>query len=139
MQSKKSLYVTADHPYFYKSSLFDLATLFYAYSGELLVIDEVHKYSNWSRELKLIYDGFPNLKVIFTSSSALDLYRGRIRSKSEKAVLKPLKVYQMKPSGTVFLNSTGLILLLSPCRRTRKFTFVRESVINQLPAFPRPI
>lgn len=75
-QSKKSLYVTADHPYFYKNSLFDLATLFYAYSGELLVIDEVHKYSNWSRELKLIYDGFPNLKVIFTSSSALDLYRG---------------------------------------------------------------
>jgi predicted AAA+ superfamily ATPase len=76
IQSKKSLYVTADHPYFYKSSLFDLATLFYAYSGELLVIDEVHKYSNWSRELKLIYDGFPKLKVIFTSSSALDLYRG---------------------------------------------------------------
>lgn len=75
-QSTKNLYVTADHPYFYKNSLFDLASLFYAYSGELLVIDEVHKYSNWSRELKLIYDGFPNLKVIFTSSSALDLYRG---------------------------------------------------------------
>jgi uncharacterized protein len=75
-QSTKKLYVTADHPYFYKSSLFDLATLFYAYSGELLVIDEVHKYANWSRELKLIYDGFPNMKVIFTSSSALDLYRG---------------------------------------------------------------
>lgn len=75
-QSTQSLYVTADHPYFYKSSLFDLATLFHAYSGGLLVIDEVHKYSNWSRELKLIYDGFPNLKVIFTCSSALDLYRG---------------------------------------------------------------
>lgn len=76
IKSTKSLYVTADHPYFYKNSLFDLASLFHAYSGELLVIDEVHKYSNWSRELKLIYDGFPNLKVIFTSSSALDLYRG---------------------------------------------------------------
>ncbi|MCU0402827.1 MAG: AAA family ATPase [Algoriphagus sp.] len=75
-QLPKSLYVTADHPYFYKNSLLDLASLFYSYSGELLVIDEVHKYANWSRELKLIYDGFPNLKVIFTSSSALDLYRG---------------------------------------------------------------
>ncbi|WP_206367381.1 ATP-binding protein [Sphingobacterium sp. SGR-19] len=44
--------------------------------GELLLIDEVHKYPNWSRELKLIYDGFPKMQVLFTSSSALDLYRG---------------------------------------------------------------
>lgn len=72
----QKLYVTADHPYFYQNSLFDLASRFYSASGQLLLIDEVHKYKNWSRELKLIYDGFPNLKVIFTSSSALDLYRG---------------------------------------------------------------
>lgn len=70
------LYVTADHPYFYQNSLFDLAGTFYSHSGELLLVDEVHKYANWSRELKLIHDGFPNLKLIFTSSSALDLYRG---------------------------------------------------------------
>src|SRR5690554_3001103 len=73
---EKGLYVTADHPYFYKTSLFDLASQWYSYGGELLLIDEVHKYANWSRELKLIYDGFPKLQVIFTSSSALDLYRG---------------------------------------------------------------
>ncbi|MCE7053164.1 AAA family ATPase [Algoriphagus sp. AGSA1] len=72
----QKLYVTADHPYFYQNSLFELASQFYSVSGQLLLIDEVHKYKNWSRELKLIYDGFPNLKVIFTSSSALDLYRG---------------------------------------------------------------
>jgi hypothetical protein len=76
LEIQQKLYVTADHPYFYSSSLFELASQFYAYSGKLLIIDEVHKYANWSRELKLIYDGFPDLKVIFTSSSALDLYRG---------------------------------------------------------------
>jgi predicted AAA+ superfamily ATPase len=76
LTASQKLYVTADHPYFYKNSLFDLASQFYSSSGQLLLIDEVHKYKNWSRELKLIYDGFPNLKVIFTSSSALDLYRG---------------------------------------------------------------
>lgn len=70
------LYVTADHPYFYQNSLFDLAGEWERMGGELLLIDEVHKYANWSRELKLIYDGFPTLKVVFTSSSALDLYRG---------------------------------------------------------------
>lgn len=73
---EKGLYVTADHPYFYTETLLDLATEWYNYGGELLLIDEVHKYANWSRELKLIYDGFPKMQVIFTSSSALDLYRG---------------------------------------------------------------
>ncbi|WP_234364146.1 ATP-binding protein [Lunatibacter salilacus] len=76
LPANKKLYVTADHPYFYSNGLFDLAQQFYSYGGKLLVIDEVHKYSNWSRELKLIYDGFPDLRVLFTSSSALDLYRG---------------------------------------------------------------
>lgn len=70
------LYVTADHPYFYSNTLFDLAADWYKLGGKLLLIDEVHKYPNWSRELKLIYDGHPDLKVMFTSSSALDLYRG---------------------------------------------------------------
>ncbi|MEX2640663.1 MAG: AAA family ATPase, partial [Balneolales bacterium] len=62
--------------WFYQNTLFDLAAEWHRYGGELLLIDEVHKYENWSRELKLIYDGHPGLKVIFTSSSALDLYRG---------------------------------------------------------------
>lgn len=76
LSAKEKLYVTADHPFFYASGLFDLAEQFYAFGGKLLVIDEVHKYPNWSRELKLIYDGFPNLNVVVTSSSALELYRG---------------------------------------------------------------
>ncbi|MCH6235598.1 AAA family ATPase [Aquiflexum sp. AIY15W] len=75
-EKSKALYVTSDHPYFYTNSLFNLAGIWYANEGKLLLIDEVHKYPNWSRELKLIYDGFPSLQVFFTSSSALDLYRG---------------------------------------------------------------
>ncbi|WP_367210500.1 AAA family ATPase [Sphingobacterium sp. R2] len=45
--------------------------------GQLLLIDEVHKYPNWSRELKNIYDGIPGMRVIFSASSALDIYRGQ--------------------------------------------------------------
>lgn len=73
---KKGLYVTAEHPYFYSHNFFEVASQWYSYGGRLLLIDEVHRYPNWSRELKLIYDGLPELKVFFTSSSALDLYRG---------------------------------------------------------------
>lgn len=40
------------------------------------MLDEVHKYSRRSRELKLIYDDFPNLNVIFSSSSVLNIYKG---------------------------------------------------------------
>lgn len=75
-EKENGLYVTADHPYFYTHTLFDFAGEWYQHNGKLLLIDEVHKYPNWSRELKLIYDGYPDLQVIFTSSSATDLYRG---------------------------------------------------------------
>ena len=43
---------------------------------EILIIDEVHKYKNWSVELKNIYDGLPDMQIIFSASSALDIYRG---------------------------------------------------------------
>lgn len=72
----KSLYVTADHPWFYNHTLLDLADQWYKAGGKVLYIDEVHKYANWSRELKNIYDGYPGMKVVFTASSALDIYRG---------------------------------------------------------------
>lgn len=70
------LYITADHNWFYTHSLFETAEIFYLNGGRHLFIDEVHKYPNWSRELKNIYDGFPDLKIVFTASSALDIYRG---------------------------------------------------------------
>lgn len=75
-EGRPCLYVTADHPYFYNHSLLDTATTFYQYAGRQLFIDEVHQYPNWSRELKIIYDGFPDLQVFISASSALDMFRG---------------------------------------------------------------
>ena len=72
----KNLYVTLDHPWFYANSLFDLAQQFYQLGGKTLLVDEVHKMKDWSKQIKIIFDGLPDLQVIFTSSSALDLYRG---------------------------------------------------------------
>lgn len=71
-----SLYLTADHPWFYQNTLLDTAEEWHKRGGRLLVVDEVHKYQNWSAELKNIYDGFPDMRVLFTASSALDIYRG---------------------------------------------------------------
>ncbi len=70
------LYVSADHSYFANHTLTDLADSFIAEGGKRLVIDEIHKYHGWSRELKQIYDSHPNLKIIFTGSSILDIKKG---------------------------------------------------------------
>ena len=76
LDSKKALYVSADDMYFGENRLVDLADDFYKNAGEYLFIDEIHKYTDWSRELKNIYDSFPSLKVIFTGSSVLDILKG---------------------------------------------------------------
>ncbi len=72
----ESLYVALDDLLFTDNSLYSLADEFYKTGGELLLLDEVHKYPDWSREIKLMYDDFPELKIIFTSSSVLDIYKG---------------------------------------------------------------
>lgn len=73
---KKWLYVSSDHTYFTNHSLAELADEFVKEGGEHLIIDEIHKYAGWSRELKQIYDGHGGLQVIFTGSSILDIRKG---------------------------------------------------------------
>ncbi|MGJ7032423.1 ATP-binding protein [Niabella hirudinis] len=73
---EEMLYVTADHYWFYTHNLVETADTFYKNGGRYLFIDEVHKYPGWSGELKNIYDGYPKLRVVFSSSSALDIYKG---------------------------------------------------------------
>ena len=73
---EQSLYVSADSLYLATHTLVDLTDSFVKYGGKHLYIDEVHKYKNWSRELKQIYDTHPDLKVTFTGSSILDIIDG---------------------------------------------------------------
>ena len=73
---RDTLYVTADHLYFSSHSLFETAENFNKNGGKFFFIDEVHKYDNWSQELKLMYDAFPDLHIYFTGSSILDIEKG---------------------------------------------------------------
>ena len=74
--SDEVLYIALDDLFFSENTLYSLAEKFVKIGGIVMLIDEVHKYPNWSRELKLIYDDFPALKAIFTSSSILDIHKG---------------------------------------------------------------
>lgn len=73
---KDTLYVSADNIYFTDHTLVDLADRFSKQGGKHLFIDEIHKYPNWSRELKQMYDSFTDVQFLFTGSSILDIYKG---------------------------------------------------------------
>lgn len=74
--TSKMLYVSADNVYFSSHTIVETADAFVKEGGEHLFIDEVHKYKDWSRELKQLYDVHPKLKITFTGSSVLDIYKG---------------------------------------------------------------
>lgn len=77
---RRVLYCSADTVDFSTRTLVGLAEEFYIHGGELLAVDEIHKYkpdsADWSREVKEIYELFPNLKLIISGSSLLKLKEG---------------------------------------------------------------
>ncbi len=72
--SDKALYISVDNPYFQSLSLCEFAEGFHNMGGEVLLIDEAHKYApDWASHIKSIYDSFPKLKIIFSVSSLLKI------------------------------------------------------------------
>lgn len=76
LDTKDTLYVSADNLYFAEHKLVDLADRFVKMGGKHLFIDEIHKYEGWSRELKQIYDSYDDLQLVISGSSILDIYKG---------------------------------------------------------------
>jgi predicted AAA+ superfamily ATPase len=58
-----ALYVSADNIWFSEHKLVELVDMFSKRDGKYLFLDEIHKYPNWSVELKNIYDDFPIHKI----------------------------------------------------------------------------
>jgi len=83
----KKLYFSADAIEI--DSLFEIAYDFSKEGGELLIIDEIHKYKNFEIELKKIYDML-ELQVIFSGSSALQLDNAK-GDLSRRAILYHMK------------------------------------------------
>ena len=88
----KSLYVSMDSFLIGELSMYEIAEAFEMDGGKLLCFDEIHKYSNWSQELKSIYDNFPALQVVVSGSSALEIHSGS-HDLSRRA--QQLKMYGM--------------------------------------------
>lgn len=124
----QTLYVTVEDFYFAKNRLTDLADSFVKSGGKYLFIDEIHKYPDWSKELKLIYDYHKELKVVFTGSSVLDIKKGS-SDLSRRTV-----VYTMQ--GLSFREYLRLF------HQTEVPKFSLEEILNHqvdLPQIPHPL
>lgn len=77
-QGKKVFYFSADSVYLVNNaSLLELVNELYLSEGyKHFFIDEIHKYANWSQELKNLYDSFPDIQIVFSGSSMLDIIKG---------------------------------------------------------------
>ena len=70
---RSCLFINMNNFYFSGHSLVDFAYEFQRRGGKVLLIDQVFKHPDWSKELRLCYDRFPNLKIVFTGSSVMRL------------------------------------------------------------------
>ncbi|TQV61661.1 MAG: ATP-binding protein [Sulfurovum sp.] len=93
--SQKTLYIIADHPSVINHGLFNIANEFQKMGGEVLIIDEIHKIKNFEIELKLIYDSFFELKVIFTGSNAVAINNAKA-DLSRRVVIYKLPVLSFR-------------------------------------------
>lgn len=91
----KVLYVSLDAIWFNANSLSDLVADFVKRGGKFLFLDEVHKYPAWAQELKNIYDDYPQLKVVFTGSSNLEILNARA-DLSRRAVVYTMQGFSFR-------------------------------------------
>jgi len=70
------LYCSADSSYFATHTIIDTINHFTRHGGKSIFIDEIHKYDNWSREIKEAYDLHKDLHIVISGSSLIELNNG---------------------------------------------------------------
>ncbi|NLA62351.1 MAG: ATP-binding protein [Bacteroidales bacterium] len=120
-----TLYVTAEDFYFASNRLVDLADRFAKLGGKYLFIDEIHKYPDWAKELKLIYDYHSSLNVVFTGSSVLDIKKGSA-DLSRRAVVYHMQGLSFREYLALFHDIDANVFLLN-------VIINHEVVVTQVP------
>lgn len=98
------VYVSLDQLYFNEHTIIEFADYHYKHGGTHLYLDEVHLYPRpeWQQELKLIYDSYPGLHIVFTGSSLLQL-NGKVSDLSRRVAVYELRGLSFRE----FLNFSG--------------------------------
>ncbi len=126
-----TIYVSLDNIFFQSNSLYDFAEEFILKGGKYLFLDEVHRYKNWGVEIKNIYDDFPDVKIVFTGSSILQLKKAKADI-SRRAVMYEMPGLSFRE---YIIFETGLIFksFSFPEILKNHTTIVREIIKNIRP------
>lgn len=131
------LYCSADTGYFTDHTLVDTAAKFVREGGTHLFIDEIHKYDNWSRDLKEIYDLYRGLHVVVSGSSLLRINDGQADLSRRLAEYEmpglSFREYlwfeaglRLKPVSFEALLSEASAFCLSVCKEVRPLEFFKN-------------
>lgn len=74
----QTLYAQLDDLWFSSHSLMELVDWAYQHGMMRLYLDEVHRYEHWSQTLKNIYDSYPDMSIVYTSSSLLIMDNAKV-------------------------------------------------------------
>jgi len=74
---QKGIYVSLDDFYFETNRLVESVESLYALGYRVFLLDEVHRYRWWSKDLKQLYDDYEDIQVVATGSSILDISKGK--------------------------------------------------------------
>lgn len=124
------LYISLDDVFLNnKYKIIDIADEFIKYGGKLLCLDEIHKYTNWSQELKNIYDRYDSLKLIVSGSSAMHIHLGSY-DLSRRAVIYTMEGMSFREFLNMHYGYSFSPYLLSDILDNH--TAIAEFIINSL-------
>jgi uncharacterized protein len=89
LSASQAAYLSLDEIYFLSHSLLEAVRSFHQSGGKIVVLDEVHKYPNWSQEVKNLHDRYRDLQIVFTGSSIIDI------SKEEGDLSRRAVIYEL--------------------------------------------
>lgn len=134
--SDKILYVPADHFLIANTSLYEIADMFQKAGGKTVVFDEIHKYSNWSQELKSIYDTFTDLTILASGSSALEIHKGS-HDLSRRAIVHRMQGLSFREFLELTLNTSFDTYTLSEIMT--KHTRISAALITEIEKFSQKV
>ncbi len=73
-----AFYISLDDLWFETHSLIELVEYLYTHGITHLYLDEVHRYPDWARNLKNITDNYPDLNIVYTGSSMLEIDNSKV-------------------------------------------------------------
>lgn len=117
LPAHQATYFSLDDMYFTTNSFIETVRKFHKQGGRILFLDEVHKYPNWSREIKNIYDQISDLQIVFTGSSIIDIARQEV-DLSRRALMHQLPGLSFREylnlNNIIDVNKIELESILSP-------------------------